>query len=219
MGVNRDTGMVTCLKKPNPAVACPPDKIPTGFVSVAGQMTLNCAPSIGGGSTARTFTCPQDYAVYTIPNVETFDSRYPVTSPPLCVFIGANSENVPPPASNNTASIVGRICPHPSSGVSYSHGNPCARVDTKVQGQCCTIAGCTGSMVTFDPPNAPTHSFSYPAQDEVNCTVTNPTNPQWAASCASPCAGATPASWTAVVNVGAAVTCNLIVPETKPATY
>ena len=219
MGVNRDTGAVTCLKKPDPAVTCPADTIPTGFVASGGQMVLNCATTPSGGAVTRAFACTQDYAIYSIPDVEAFDSRVPVTTPPQCVFIGANSENVPPPASNNTTSVVGKLCPRPSSGVSYSHGNPCTRVDTKVNGQCCTIAGCTGSMTVFSPPNPPTQSFTYPTQDQVNCTVNNPVNPQWDASCAFPCPGSSPASWTAVVSVGANVTCNRIVPETKPATY
>ena len=215
MGVNKFSGEVTCLLKPDPADQCPPDRFPTGFTVIGNQMVLNCSPTAGGGVVARTFTCPADYALNTLPNTGAFDPRTPTGTIPQCVWTAQATEPARTPP--NALSISAQLCARPPSGVAYTHGNPCALVQTQTNGTCCTIPGCTTiGVLNYAPTVPPTTSFNYPQTDTVNCSVTNNAQPRNAA-CVSPCPIETLPTWTAVVTVGTP-TCTLTKPVNQNAT-
>jgi hypothetical protein len=206
MGVNKYSGEVTCLLKADPTVTCPPDKFATGFVVIGGQMVLNCAAAVGGGQSARTWTCNADYALNTLPNTASFDPRVAATPIPQCVWTAQVNE--PGRTYPNAATINAQICARPPSGPAYDHGNPCAMVQSSTNGTCCTIPGCTTvGVITYAPSVAPTSVFNYPFSDTVACSVTSYPQPR-DPSCVSPCPIESLPSWTAVVSVGSP-TCTL----------
>lgn len=245
-GVDRDTGQVYCILKPNPADTCN-GKLPTKFVLVGNRLTLDCAD----GNTAadvvpRTFSCPTDYSLQVIPNTPPTPSSFFVWQPaqaytmPTCVFRAADTQGgmaVPPlsassgpstlvsaagPATNDpTITVSQGICPRPPAptGVAYAHNASCSVSSvTYTNGQCCTIAGCTGAgVISFGYSGIdPVISNNATQTDRISCSTT--TQHYWSPACQWPCAIAQPAYAEAKISVSGPATCSLTLPTNTNAT-
>ncbi len=244
MGINRDSGAVTCLKRgpaSNPNYVCPVGMLATKLVVVDGnQLVPDCSPS---GQTVvpptslvtmRQFTCPGDYALQTISDPRVFDPRIPLVdgvNRPICILNAQTTGVAPIPAPVDP--LATRICPRPPVAPhKYIHNLKCVVVeDPRPKGKCCTTPSCSGTMIEFDTPDTlkPTLAAGFqdatvPGNtDSVNCQVeTHPFNnsepgnyPTGPGQCVFPCPSREPpALWTGKIQLE-----TVIVGDTPTCTY
>jgi hypothetical protein len=209
-GVNRDTGSLTCLKKPQNRCA-----VGTFAKSVTVDSSHNV--EFGCSNPASKLGCDDNYSLYTFqPNSLEAGSSVVGT----CVFVGKNTVNWPAAVTPAPAqSISKRVCP---TFYNANFNSPCQVVNRTptsyacptcltyyscppcdAYGNCSSCSRTIGGETLTNPLNC-TQSTS--GQD-VFAQTTGPTS----SSCT--CGGGT--SWSAQVSISGR--CDLAVAQTKPA--
>lgn len=214
--INRDTGEVKCLKKPDGGPACGPGTILKGYVAdVNDRLVPNCA----GAASARIWTCPDHYRLQSIPDPRVFDSQFS-GPPPVCVWMAQASETVGTGVGPTTY-INGLACPRPGGpdrpNAYIMNANCTTAYGAPSNGTCYTIPGCTTvGVVTLSPP-PPTFIVpgpgTGPGTDSIFCQANA------GVSDMSGCAGGgIPGVYPGTVSFPGGRVCSLTLPEQVSAT-
>ena len=198
-GLNRQTGTLTCIRKPALTTACADRRLASRLIynNINRSIEMQCRPA------GRTLTCPTNYALWNF-NPASLDTSTPTGR---CVFIGANTTGQWPNPPAPALSVSGTFCPS-----HYRTVPSCTLVSQVISNVSCpTCLSCSG---VFPLVTCVTVGGEFLRANIGSCSTTSsnqiatgrvvfPAQP----SCR--CGGASP-SWTALVRLRG--TCSLIDP-------
>ncbi len=188
-GMDRDSGQIWCIQRPNPAETCPGGRLPRKMIldTATNRLRLDCMNGTGAEYVEpRTFTCPNDYTLQSGLTGRMF-FRWNVADtvvPPECVLRSATTEdfnynlfsgysgepnlntNDGAVTAANAAQINYQFCPRPPSGARYQHNLNAAPIGysvvniTALDGICCAVAGCGVPSIVVPGSSAPDPTIS-----------------------------------------------------------
>ena len=164
MGVNRDTGQVTCIKKSDPNLACSKGSLPIGiFVNANNEIQFKCSPP------EYKPKCDDNYSLYAVSPVAA--AKY--ASPLFSGCMVTTTEKTVGPADPaqlkfgepGKYNISGRVCPP-----NYKSKSTCELVPDKVVNATCQTT-CPGMVPNPAFPADPTAPAQIPGMVPCNLPV------------------------------------------------